>query len=119
MTPNGMWRARICVERGVLTCLGLYLREEDAAAAYDAAAAEHFGEFARLNFPDVPSGRITVSVQLNPVGSIRSQKRTSTSNLDENLDIESQDWRGQCKIGVVVCPSGSGSRRSARGSEGL
>lgn len=32
--------------------LGLYVREEEAALAYDDAARELFGEHARLNFPD-------------------------------------------------------------------
>lgn len=47
---GGRWRARIQVgEREV--ALGRYDTAEDAARAYDAAAVEHFGEFARVNFP--------------------------------------------------------------------
>lgn len=47
---NGKWCAQIRVaERQVH--LGYFRVEAAAAAAYDAAAREHFGEFARLNFP--------------------------------------------------------------------
>ena len=45
------WVARIVVDYKIL-CLGSYVKEIEAAYAYDAAAVEHFGEFANLNFPE-------------------------------------------------------------------
>lgn len=44
------WRAQICINYKV-TYLGSFGTKEEAARAYDAAASEHFGEYARLNFP--------------------------------------------------------------------
>lgn len=44
------WRAAIAC-KGKRYHLGRFLNEEDAARAYDAAAIELFGEFARPNFP--------------------------------------------------------------------
>lgn len=50
--PSGLpWRAQICVA-GKKKHLGLYATPAAAAAAYDEAARKHYGEFARLNFPD-------------------------------------------------------------------
>ena len=46
--PSRRWRAQIVCD-GVHYSLGLYVREEDAAAAYDAKAKELFGEFANPN----------------------------------------------------------------------
>lgn len=46
----GRWQAKIKCN-GVQRSLGHFSDEESAARAYDAAAVEVFGEFARLNFP--------------------------------------------------------------------
>lgn len=48
----GRWQASIYVD-GRQVSLGLYGHESDAALAYDRAARERWGSFARLNFPDV------------------------------------------------------------------
>ena len=45
------WLAQICVA-GRRAYLGRFTGEEDAARAYDAAAREAFGSFARLNFEE-------------------------------------------------------------------
>jgi hypothetical protein len=45
----GKWVARITLD-GNRRCLGYFVNEVDAALAYDAAARELFGEFARPNF---------------------------------------------------------------------
>jgi hypothetical protein len=48
----GRWRAHIKAIKGQpIISLGCYLDEAEAAKAYDRAAAQWFGEFARLNFP--------------------------------------------------------------------
>lgn len=46
------WRARIMV-KGRRIHLGSFDTPEDAGRAYDAAAREHFGEYARVNFPEI------------------------------------------------------------------
>jgi HNH endonuclease len=44
------WRA-VATINGANKYLGLFNNEITAAAAYDSAAVEHFGEYARFNFP--------------------------------------------------------------------
>ncbi len=47
---SGKWQAHIKV-LGIRHFLGTFRSEVDAARAYDRAAVQHFGEFARPNFP--------------------------------------------------------------------
>lgn len=47
------WCARIFVA-GKRVQLGLFKDEKSAGRAYDAAARKHFGQFARINFPETP-----------------------------------------------------------------
>lgn len=51
---NKKWRAYITIQKK-LTFLGHYNSEEEAAIAYNDAAAKHFGEFARPNILTNPA----------------------------------------------------------------
>lgn len=52
-TQTGKWRSQLTI-RGARINLGRFNNPIDAALAYDAAAREHFGDFARPNFENWP-----------------------------------------------------------------
>ena len=52
--PWGKWEAKIRID-GKLKHLGGFTTQADAALAYNAAAIEHFGEFAHLNVLQEPA----------------------------------------------------------------
>lgn len=53
------YRALIRIEKK-LKCLGTFSTAIDAAKEYDRAAKYHFGEFAKVNFPENFNGLITI-----------------------------------------------------------
>ncbi len=56
--PNGSGWCAFIRAGGRRVYLGQFQDEERAARAYDAAASQHHGEFARVNFPDQAHGRV-------------------------------------------------------------
>lgn len=85
------WRATIRVA-GKQLHLGLYVDEAHAARVYDAAAREHFGEFARPNFVDA-----------FPVADARHRKSSRHRGVTFLPKAKTKSWQAFIKIdGRVV-----------------
>lgn len=67
------WQASIGLGGDLPLMLGQFLSEEEAARAYDAAALEHFGEFARTNaMLGLFDGQTPVDERLAPIKGVRT-----------------------------------------------
>jgi hypothetical protein len=87
---SGRWVAKIYAEK-VAYNLGYYGSPADAARAYDAAANELHGEFARLNFPDETPGRMYVAVAW------QSRTQCPKGHVYDDENTYRYQGRRQCK----------------------
>jgi len=70
------WRAAIFV-KGRRHHLGYFSDAREAARAYDAAAREHYGQFARVNLPHEWRGSLEKKTGLRPGGRKRSKETSA------------------------------------------
>ncbi len=69
---RNLWIASIQVD-GQTKHLGRYDDEVEAAIAYDKAALEHYGKFARLNFPNINSDGAQPFLWLKPATTVKAE----------------------------------------------
>jgi DNA-binding XRE family transcriptional regulator len=79
------WNARITCERTILS-LGYYADEEEAALAYDKAARELYGDYARLNFPEGDGDRYRAR-EMSPLEIRAMLDRVNPRRLREEAGI--------------------------------
>lgn len=89
------WRATIELD-GRQAYLGVFREEEAAAQAYDAAARNHFGQFAALNFPGVGEG--------SAIGELSRRLRRSTTEWRRKLRTTTGFVGGVAMVAQVPTP---------------
>jgi hypothetical protein len=94
-TKSHKWLATICLNYRCI-CIGYFDDEIEAARAYDRKAAELFGPFAYLNFPDdlrivCLSGRVGVrSHACGQLTVVKSEIRSSKSDSSDESDLSDE-----------------------------
>lgn len=84
------WYAMIR-DHGKHLCLGMFKNEKDAALAYDCFARKFFGDYARLNLPDL-------SVDEAWVSETRSKRNKTSKFVGVSQEKGSDSWRAGLKV---------------------
>jgi len=92
------WRAQIHVDKQIH--LGYYSTLEEAQAAYDAAAAEYFGEFARTNSTPIENTYHVPSIELNDYSRRTPKKRKNATSVYRGVSYRSDSYNWSAFVTV-------------------
>lgn len=94
----GKWAASIKVDQNKIN-LGVFQLESDAANAYNLAAIEYFGEFARIN--DIVQDNTAIYPEYGKPGKYNRvfKKPLSSQYVGVTFDKERNKWVGQIRCG--------------------
>jgi AP2 domain-containing protein len=107
------WHAQIRVNGRGIT-LGYFHDEIQAARAYDAAAREHFGEFARTNFQDEPTAAMEARWQAERESRTTEQRQAHSAFMSERWKQRETETRICAVCGAEYQSKAENSRYCSR-----